>query len=266
MSRLRHNRLLIGLVPGQLQWVRLSGLFKPEVTAHGHETLPPGQTDTGALLDLLAKRVLTDEFRNARVTLTLSGGLVRYLVVPKRPGLKGRDERSVLAAHRYAQIYGEASRRWQVTVSQSGGECVACAVDLQLINGIREIFSRESIAVSACQPSLMALFNRQRRHLPRQFSGWLALFEQGFVTYARIDAGQWADICIRRGSSLAELARWLERDNVSGMAAAPCNDVWVAGIDLAAANDLPFSFHLLNRAMPAGIGLDCCETALFGVA
>jgi hypothetical protein len=234
--------------------------------AHGALALAadgPAAEACRPLLDPFGQLCQSADFRNAAITVILSGGLVRYLCLPKHQDIGKAEELAVLARHRFIQIYGEAAKDWLISLSPGrAGENVACAVEAALIAGLKEVAAANGRLLGSIQPGLMTLFNAHRRIFTKDQSGWLVLCDQGFMTCARIENGQWQDISVKRGTSQLELMRWLERENLSSLT--PCHEVWLAGLRLMDSAPSPFRFHALSPRAHDGIASSQYQLALWG--
>lgn len=266
MLRLPRSRLLLGLGPERLEWVKFSRWPTARLQAHGAVSILTDRTSPSAyrpLLDQFGELCRSADFQGAEITAILSGGLVRYLCLPKHKDIGKAEELKVLARHRFLQIYGEAAKGWQISLSVGqAGESVASAVDTALVSGLQTTAAENGLYLASLQPGLMALFNAHHRDFARGKSGWLVLCDHGFMTYARIEKGQWQNVSVKRGASLAELTRWLDRENLTSLA--PSHDIWLAGLALPAPAASPFRFHALNPRAHDGLAPDQYQLALCG--
>lgn len=188
----------MSLEPGAVHAVRLRSGEKRAVAA-------PWQD---ALKDILAG------WEPGDVTIVASNRLVRYVVVPRSREVSAGDEAEALARHHFARVHGERARRWHVRYAPVGG--LASAVDLSLLEGLRELFAqRKRLRLASLQPYLMAAFNRWRARIPRE-GAWLVLHETGASCVALYERGAWTGVSVRRGSAAAEALVERERLRMGG--------------------------------------------------
>ena len=220
MSLSWRERLLISLAPGELSWVRLAGLFKPEVRAkrivpieHGYGT----RSWDGVIAALHSE---TAQWARAKlaVRIVLSNHFVRYALVPKSDGVNGHEEELALARFHFSKVHGEASRSWDIRLSpaQSGGARLACAVDTALIDALRHSFSSDKgPRLASVQPLLMSVFNSGSPFIP-DAGAWLIMAEPDRACVALLKGRTWHAVQNVKGRfadaegwiSLVERERW----------------------------------------------------------
>jgi hypothetical protein len=96
---------------------------------------------------------------------------------------------------------------------------LASAVDVLLLQALRQLFARARLALSSVQPYLMAAYNNCRSRL-QDSSAWLVLFEPGCLCLALLQQGRWASVrSMRIGADWREqLPQLLERESCMGAA------------------------------------------------
>jgi hypothetical protein len=147
-------------------------------------------------------------------SVALSDSLVRYTLVPANEQLSTPAEELAYARHCFELVHGRAVDAWDVRLSpgRRGEERVASAVDRELLDGLRRVFTHARVRLDSIQPLLMAAFNRGRRYV----DGAPALFmtaEGEHYTCAGFMQGHWKSV---RSGTLAglrgELGAVLERE------------------------------------------------------
>lgn len=268
MLHLRRDRLIIGLARNRIEWIRVAGRIKPKVVAQCVESI--GATDNSgdskyaALLARLSEICRQAEWQNVDVTILLSSGIARYLSFPKHPDIRQAEELKTLALHHFVQVYGDAANNWSIKLNAcKTGENIASAVESNLLEGLREIFSINQQRLISIQPALMASFNLHKKELPNTGCGWFVFSENGYLTFALIGDGQWRYVQTRRGTSI-DLLQWLERENLSGRSDMPCYEIWHTGIDRIDTEGLPFKLHALKAYPGMDIDPEQYRLALYG--
>ena len=146
---------------------------------------------------------------HAAISVVLSNHFCRYAVLKSSPALKTERDWLAYAKHSLNATYGNESARWDMRVSPAGphGERVACAVEAELIAGLRSLPGLRSI-----QPYLMSAFNARRNALAGR-PAWLVIQEPGRLAIALVDGG-WKVIRVRSadGQWHAQLASLLDRE------------------------------------------------------
>ena len=196
--------------------------------------------------------------RRSAATVVLSNHFLRYVLVPWRAGLDDAQEDLSYARHCFTKVYGKAALQWEVRLSPQAPEMprVASAVDTDLLDGLRSVFTRTGVAARSIQPHLMAAFNNARGHL-RQHSAWLALLEPGLLCLALLRNGHWSRVRTLRIERpwREELPQALEREAFLADDPEVPHEVWVGRLE---AGDLvfpeidPWQFHALTPAPLAG--------------
>jgi len=146
---------------------------------------------------------------HAAMHIVLSNHFCRYAVLKGSPALRTEHDWLAYAKHSFSATYGAEAAQWDVRVCPAGAhaERVACAVDGELIAGLRSLPGLRSI-----QPYLMRSFNAVRNAFAGR-SAWLVVQEPGRLAIALIDDG-WKLICVRRADPdwHAQLAELLDRE------------------------------------------------------
>lgn len=190
--------------------------------------------------DALARLRETD-FRNARVTVELSNHYVRYALVPWSDALSTLAEEEIYARHHFAKIHGERAKSWAIRTSGAphGEARLASAVDVALIDNLRQVFEKTTARLISVQPALMSRFNAARKAVPND-GAWFVVAELERSCVALHDGKTWRAVQNAKGDWRATLER--ERHRVE--TAVP-SLVLLTGTD-APANDAYFRFKKLN--------------------
>lgn len=148
-----------------------------------------------------------------RISVILSGALVRYLSVPAPEADPTPEEEEALARFHFARVHGERARAWEVRLAAVGkGPRLACAIDRDLLDGLKACLAPPSRArLTAVQPSLVAAYNQWRVRLPRE-GAWIVLEEFGQICVALVARGGLRALHVARGG--AEWRDLLERERL----------------------------------------------------
>jgi len=248
------ERIIVGLAPERLSALRVGGLLRQRLRDR-HAML--FQTDDQAKWDkgLVALEALLAEpgWRGREIAVILSSHYVRHVVLPPSRGL-GEEERRNLAGAVFHDTFGELARDWEIRVSPAASSMptLACGLPRQLLTGLRSICEGRGKLVSV-QPSLMPVFKRARRLIGKG-AGSLALVEQGRVTLASVDNGQWKYVDSRAGDGGILPQFLLEEGEIHGRQ--PGGLLWLC--DLTGTARLPAGTFWSHKpiAPPPAPGID----------
>jgi hypothetical protein len=219
-----------------------------------------GATPWRAALHALESMLPEFAAHSAGATVILSNHFLRYVLVPWRAELADAEEELSYARHCFARVYGKAALQWSVRLSQEAAEAprLASAVDTELLDGLKGVFSGAGIPLRSIQPHLMAAFNaftgRRRQH-----SAWLALLEPGNLCLALLQQGRWSRVrSLRIGHAWREeLPQILEREAylADDPAVPHAVYVWSAELGDTALPEIdPWQFHALGQGLiPGGL-------------
>jgi len=224
VSLLSSGRILIALEPDSLALVRTRGRWRRRATETRAVRCDPGfgaEPWQGAVA-ALARVAGELQGAGAAVTVVLSNHFVRYDLIPWSEGLGNAEEEAAFVRYRFAKVHGERSKAWDLRLSPgpAGSVRVASAVDLALVQALRECFPASGRArLASIQPYLMAAFNRWRP-LVAGGRGWLLLVEPSRLCLARVEDGRWLAVRNTRGD-FEDPAAWAdlidrERHRVGG--------------------------------------------------
>ncbi|MFA7316435.1 MAG: hypothetical protein WC029_02595 [Sulfuricella sp.] len=228
MSHLLRDELRIVLSPGQLVLVRIAREFTRRglvrrVLAKELISCDPAVSQEApwdAAIRALEAALAGQAKRKVFATLILSNHFMRYALVPWSEALSNDAEQMSHAQHCFRQAYGEAAANWELRLSPApaGMPQLASAVDVRLLQALRQIFTRAGVALQSVQPQLMAAYNNCRSRLQDR-SAWLVLVEPGCLCLALLQQGRWASVrSMRIGADWREqLPQLLERESCMAM-------------------------------------------------
>jgi hypothetical protein len=123
------------------------------------------------------------EGRTGKVAIALSNRFVRYIVAPWQDQLAGGEMEAAFARHCFLESYGAAADQWDVRVSSAplGQPRIASAVDVELLDAIRQEFARSRLKIRSIQPQFMAAFNKWRHKIDARASFFIVV-EDRFYT------------------------------------------------------------------------------------
>ncbi len=215
------DRLLISLAPGELCWVKMRGLLRPEA---GAKRIVPVDADYGARSwdgVVHALRSEAAQWQNDAVAarIVLSNHFVRYALVPSSDGVSGGEEELALARFHFAKVHGEASRDWNIRLSAAphGATRLACAVDNALIDALTQSFPYERRPrLSSVQPLLMSVFNHAGIPAMPPKGAWFVMAEADRACVALHVGKSWQAVQNVKGrfadaqawAGLVERVRW----------------------------------------------------------
>jgi len=152
----------------------------------------------------------------AYAKVILSNHFMRYTMVPWNESLSNETEEIVYAKYCFSQLYGISADSWELKINQdfAGAPQFVSAVDGELIDTLRKLFSAAKINLKSVQPHLMTAFNNCHVHL-KSHDAWLVLFEQGNLCMGLVQKGHWRSVrTIKvRNDWLAKLPDILDRES-----------------------------------------------------
>ena len=178
-----------------------------------------------------------DSTRRARATVILSNHFARYALMPCSELIDDDNEEILLSRHCLRELYGNAAEQWELRIDpeRRGPAKLVCAVEPELLEGLREVFAGSSIRLASIQPRLMAVCNRHRQFLGSQ-DAWLAVVEAGSLCLALLQHGEIVRLRhVRLGAAwAAELVLALDRENLLADPGATSRNVFVAAAEVQA--------------------------------
>lgn len=208
----------IALSPHHVAMVRLTGWKKLRVLDRKRLSCAPSdaQPAWGAALEAL--REMLGRSNTARATPTnviLSNHFVRYLVLPWSVDLVTESEELEFARARFAQVFGDKARQWAIRISGASvrAERLAAATDGALVEALAGTLTTAGLALTSCQPALMAQFNASLRRIGD--NAWLVSAEHGRLLIAWIEKARWRSVRVRPLSNpVVQLRDLLEQERV----------------------------------------------------
>lgn len=194
MLRLSPDRVVIALAPGNVAWAVMRRGLRNRLHAKGMTKfeVQGGQTWQQAL-QILQSELPGLPVTEGKVTVVLSNAFVRYLLVNGGEVLSGTEERLALAKHDFLKVYGVVAQSWEIRISAADteGKYLASAVDAELIEQLRHIFSATGFKLDSIQPYFALAFDAWCTGLDNKTSHGIFLSEAGGYCYAGIAADTW---------------------------------------------------------------------------
>jgi len=211
------DAVYIAVCPDRVILARVSGRWRPQVTARQVVRCAGQGSDWKPCLDALARTLLDARWKDADATVMVSSHFVRYAVVPWSDALAAEDEKLAWVRHHFGELYGAAVANAEYRWSEDGPDapCVASAVEPEFMDQIRRAFDGTSLRLRSIQPYLMTVFNRWRRRITGN-AAWLLAAEPGRVCLASFARGRWHSMTSRAMGTdwQAELEVLLDRQRV----------------------------------------------------
>ncbi len=255
MSLWSPDRLLIGLYPDRLLWLRHDARLRVRDRRSVAVATEPGQARWSGATTALTRALATTEAKRARATVVLSNHFVRYALVPWSLHAAADAQRCELARYGFSQIYGRAVEEWSVQVSDGGiGGCgVGSAVDRALLASVDAAGAAARISIDSVQPHLMAAFNRFHAQLGRR-PHWFVVVEPGALCVALLARGRWQRLVCRRGDEdwAKALRSLLMQEACLGGTSAATREVLIYAPGMAARRvGVPGEWRLRYLSLPA---------------
>ena len=194
MLRLSPDRLVIALAPGHVAWAVMRRGLSNRLHAKGMAKLAAqdGRAWQQAL-QMLQSELPNLPVSKGVVTVVLSNAFVRYLLVNGGEVLSGEQERLALAKHDFLKVYGAVAQNWEIRISAADaeGKYLASAVDAELIEQLRHIFSVTGFNLDSIQPHFALAFDAWCTGLDSKTSHGIFLSEASGYCYAGIVADTW---------------------------------------------------------------------------
>jgi len=167
-------------------------------------------------IEVLGEMLAHPNIGRGDVTVVLSNHFVRYLVLPWSAELVTTTENEDFARMRFVQVFGEAARRWRISLAPAatGAGRVAAAVDQPLLDALVKTLSGSPLQLRSIEPALMSQFNAWRRQIGDD--AWLVLVEHGRVLISLIHRGEWRSVRVRPIGDVpaVPLAQWLAQERL----------------------------------------------------
>jgi hypothetical protein len=270
VSRFLPDRLYLGIEPGRVTLVRVSGLWRPRIVAAEQFALPAAEPDTIGL-PLLERELRTPRWQRTRVHVVLADTLVRYFIAPVPEGARNRRELQEAAMVRCEEIFGEETKAWTIMIDLAplATHHLGCAFRTAWLDGLRRCCREAGLPLAGVTPFGVAEFNRNERQIGQR-SGWFAALGTDTLWLAFKAGNGWrcAQVHRRSGDTLAELPQWLAQDQLrAGITETKKQPLWLAG-DLADTPALSAPSGTLVRrcAAPTWPGTDAAWSRTFRLA
>jgi hypothetical protein len=211
------NRVRIALAPHRVSLVRLAHGTGPRANERKEVTCVRSRAARGWNPALEALREMLDGGDRTRgsATVVLSNQFVRYLVLPWMAELVTQAEELEFARARYAKVFGEASRQWDILLNPAapGQPRLTAAIDSGLLAALSAALACSRLQLTAVEPLLATRFNEARRRIDA--SAWLVIAEHGWLLMAWISRGQWHSVRSRPiHGAIVPLAQVLEQERL----------------------------------------------------
>jgi hypothetical protein len=182
VSRWSADSLRIALAPGEAALLRVRGKAASRVLAAPDH-------NAASLLPLLDEALADPAWRSRRVEVVLSQHFVRHVLTAAPGKALSRAEERALVTASLRDIYSEEADRWDVQVFSQPPQhgLVGAAVDASFIQQLDALLARHGFREMTIRP----LASIAARHLPKNFSGWWALAEPGWLTLFGGAEGAW---------------------------------------------------------------------------
>lgn len=206
MLPLWRDKVRIVLCKDRVIVLRLRGGARDRIVSKS--TIPYAGSEPGwqPVLALLQKSMQGNDVKKAYATVILSNHFVRFLVLPWNEATLSAAEQMALVQHRFTEVYGESSERWEYRLSEGsfGAPSLASAIPQEMLSQLKSVFEASSLRLCSVQPYLMTAFNVCRSELANE-DGWFVLAERDIFCIGLLQGGQWSSIRLRR-----VVADWFE--------------------------------------------------------
>ena len=137
----------------------------------------------------------------------LSNQFTRYAMIPTSQTLSNEAEEIAYAKHVFSQLYGMSAETWEIRLHQgsAGAPQLASAIDGQLLQNLRAVFTAANIKLKSVQPQLMAAYNNCCVPIQKQ-DVWFVMAEQESLCLGLVQQGQWRSVRTFKVTS-----DWLEK-------------------------------------------------------
>ncbi|HEX4944873.1 MAG TPA: hypothetical protein VFV55_11010 [Usitatibacteraceae bacterium] len=187
------DELHIAIRPTELVRVRRTFGARGVRAEHATSPVEPAADNRAwrSAIDVLAQGVAQLAERPASVRIVLSNHFVRYAIAPWRDDMRSPAEREGFIRHCFRENYGDAAEGWVIRENPEpyGRASLACAVDRELVDAVRDVFRGTRLSLAAIQPLFMAAFNKYRKALGS--TGCFLVYEKGRLCGATYADGEW---------------------------------------------------------------------------
>ncbi len=241
MSLWSTDPLRIALVPGEVALSHARG--KP-----ASRVLTTGERSAASLLPLLDEALADPTWHGKRVEVVLSQHFVRHVLTPPPGKPLSRAEEHALVAASLREIYGDEATRWRIQAHSQPPQygLVGAAVDESFAQQLDALLARHGFLDVTIRP----LASNAARRLPRNFQGWWALAEPGWLSLFGGANGAWQHLVGLPTDAgwAAALPELIERE--TGLTTLPASaEVWVQALGVGAVS-MPTPGHDRWHVMP----------------
>lgn len=205
MLRLWPNQVLVTLGATHIALLYRSGITKKTLMQRElaviDQTEHAGQAAIQALTRMLTELALP---ANTALHISLSGDLVRYLVLPATPQGIAQSEKLAYAQAAFREVYGLAALDWVVQCDYVAPTkpAICAAIPQTLLENLTALAHAQQLKLVSVQPYFVNAFNRLRSAIKQatgvvvvvEHSRWLlANLQQGVCTQLRVQTmtSQW---------------------------------------------------------------------------
>lgn len=188
MSPWWSDRIRVGLGSARVDIVRAASGWRPRVlaTRSVDYAVAEGQTAWQGVLtalrqglnDVRADGAKSRQAKSGACSIVVGNQWARYQLVPWQAGLANAQEYHSYAAHQFRAVYGDLTEKWEVACSEPcyGSPTLACAIDKELMIGLRGVIAQSGLQLASVQPFLSSALGRWRRKFPER-NYWFALMD-----------------------------------------------------------------------------------------
>lgn len=184
----------VGLSPRRLELARRSAWWSGKLLASDgfHCNPAPGAEPWRAACDVLTRQLADHGQDKPALRVVLSGGFVRWLVLPPRAELSRSSEVTAYAKHRFGEVYGKLAENWEVMVAvvPPGQSRLACAVDRALMAHLRRACEGSGARLVSVVPYFSSVFDYWQQAVPSE-AAWFGVVEAQYITLGLLQRKNW---------------------------------------------------------------------------
>lgn len=202
MLPLWRDQVLIVLASTHLSIVRLRGWYGPrQLIAQHSQALSvskEGQTSWQPAIDALNLCLKDSIWQKTNIRVVVANSLVRYAMLPWTEVTLNAGEEYKYVKFKMDEVFGVDDKNWDICLSSSryGNPRLACALDTDLLNQLRQLALKNNLKIQSIQPHLVATLNFLRRELKDKQLHFLlsdgeklctAYIKQGYLQSLRVE-------------------------------------------------------------------------------
>ncbi|MDI1308937.1 MAG: hypothetical protein PSV17_05830 [Methylotenera sp.] len=161
-----------------------------------------GDNDWQILANYLKPMLKSAKWQGAVPTVIVSNQFARYAVIPWSNELAVEDERQAYMQHCFNLAYGDATKAWDLRMSEPdfGQSAMASAINRGLLQVLHEVFAEADMKLAAVYPQLMLAINQtvsqiKKNHLiqseNKAVTFWLVAIQSERVCLTLFDDSGW---------------------------------------------------------------------------